>query len=488
MGKSIKENTIYNAVRTASTIIFPLITLPYVNRVLLPDNVGKVDFARSFISYFSLISTLGIFTYGIRECARVKDDKKKLSDIASQLFSINLITTGLAYILMLIILMLTSRFAEYKSLILLYSTTLVFNCLGVEWLNSAMEDFKYITIRSIFFQVLSLILMFTLVLKESDYVFYALILVIATNGASIINIHYRRRFCKIKFTLKIDWKKHFLPILYLFVMTLSQVIFNNADITMLGIMNGDYEVGLYSTAHKIVNMVATVVSSVGIVVMPRLSYYFAEKDFDKANGILNKLLGLNIGVGFPCFTGVIMLANEIAWLVGGDEFSNAASIIRILMIGFIFSLVGGSFLGNAVLIATNKEKYYMIVCCITAIVNIIVNSFLIPVFGGNGAAIATALSSLTILILLLFKVDKNVKISDIKTIFLGPIIGSLGIVLCCLLASILRNLYIRTVVSVITSIIVYGVIQVFLKNKYVMEFVNPIFKHFIKKGNINDSV
>lgn len=464
-----------------STILFPLITLPYVNRVLLPDNVGKVDYAKSFVNYYSFIATLGIFTYAIRECAKVKDDKKKLGDIASQLFSINIITTFLAYGLLIITLIITTKFDDYKALILIHSTTLCFNTLGADWLNSAMEDYKYITIRTVSFQVVALILMFVLVHQSSDYTIYAIIISISANGAGIANIRYRRRYCNVRFTLSIDWKKHLMPILYLFVMTLSQVVFNNVDITMLGMIKGDYEVGLYSTAHKITGMISSVVSSVGVVVLPRLSYFFSRGENEKANDLLRKLLGLNIGLGLPCFTGVIMLSNEISWLVGGNEFIDAAPVMRILIFGFVFSLLGGSFLGNAVLIATNKEKYYMIVCCLTAGINVIVNAILIPVLGANGAAIATALSGLIILILLLFKVDKRVKINDYKTIFSGPIVGCLGIVLCCWLVSFISNIYFRTVLSVGTSILTYFIIQILMRNKYVLEFINPILNKFSRK-------
>lgn len=482
MSNSIKKNTVFNAIKTCSSILFPLITIPYVNRVLLPANVGKVDFARAFVSYFSLIATLGITTYAIRECAAARDDKEKLNNVASQIFSINVITTIIAYVLMTVVMIVTRKFDNYRILIMIQSITLIATTMGADWINSGMEDFKYITIRSMLFQLISLVLLFLFVHKESDYIRYLIISVISTSGASIVNARYRKKYCDVKFTKKIEWRKHIGPILFLFVMTLSQVIFHNADITMLGIMKGDFEVGLYSTAHKITNLVSSVVSSVGIVVIPRLSYYFAKDDFKNANSLLRKLLGLNIGLGLPSFVGVIMMAKDISWLVGGDEFIGAAPVMRILILAFFFSLVGGNFLGNAILIATKNEKYYMIVCCITAVINVIVNALLIPNMGASGAAIATALNGLIILVLLLFKVDSRIRITGVFQLAIAPVIGCIGIVVCCLLCSHISNVYIRATSSVVSSVVVYGTVMILMKNEFILDYMTPVLKKLLKKG------
>lgn len=469
MSKSLKKNTFFNIIKTCSSILFPLITFPYVSRVLLPDNVGKVNFAVSFVNYFALIASLGVQTYAIRECAAVNSDKKKLNNISSQIFSINLCMTVIAYISLLVTLIFARKLDAYRTLIVIQSSTILFTTLGADWLNSAMEDFKFITIRTISFQLISLIAMFALVHKPNDYVKYAIINVVSSSGANIANMWYRKRYCDVKFTLHIDWKRHMIPISLLFVMTLSQTIFHNADITMLGLMWDDYQVGLYSTAHKLTNLVSTVVQSVILVVMPRLSYYFARDDWDNANKLLRKLLLLNIGLGFPCVTGVIMLAKDIVWIVGGDEFAGAASVIQILILGFMFTLVGGSFLGNAILIPTKNEKYYMIVCCVTAIANVIFNAVLIPFLAAIGAAIATAFNALIILVLLLLKVDKRLSIERKLNIFLGPILGCAGICVCCLLSGLISYIWFRVLVSIISSIFVYVFILKLCNNDFVKE-------------------
>ena len=152
MSKSIKINTLFNIIKTCSSIIFPLITFPYANRILLPDNIGKVNFAMSFVSYFALLASLGVQTYAIRECASVKNDKRQLSNVSSQIFSINLCMTIISYLLLFITIVTSEKIENYRVLIIIQSTTIIFTTFGADWLNSALEDFKYIAIRTIIFQ------------------------------------------------------------------------------------------------------------------------------------------------------------------------------------------------------------------------------------------------------------------------------------------------------------------------------------------------
>lgn len=474
MQKSLKKNTILNIIKTCCSILFPLITFPYISRVLLPENVGKVSFAQSFVNYFSLIAGLGITTYAIRECATSKLNKKKLSNLASQFLSINIITTVISYLLLGITIIVSRKFDNYRELIFIESTIILFTTLGADWLNSAMEDFTYITLRSIFFQLISLVLMFIFVRTQEDYYKYAVISVFSTIGPNILNIFYRRRYCTVKFTFKINWKKHIPPIMLLFVMMLSQTIFNNVDITMLGIFQDDYQVGLYSTAYKIVRIISQVVQSLIYVIIPRLSLYFDNQDYENANKLLRKVLSFNIALGLPCVIGVIMLSGDIAFLVGGNEFIGAAPVMSILILSFMFSLVGGSFLGNAILIPMKKEKYYMIVCLITAVINVILNAILIPKFGANGAAVATAANGLVIFILLILKVDKNIYIENIKNIFIAPIIGCILIGIVCLSCSYIQNLWIRVFASVALSGGLYILVLIISKYDLAIDIIKSI--------------
>ena len=179
---NIKLNAILNVIKTISSILFPLITFPYASRILLPENIGKVNFASSYISYFTLIATLGITTYAIRECSIVRNDKKLLSQKASEIYSINLVTTIIAYILLVSSLFAFRFLDTYRTLIIIHSTVILCTTLGADWLNTAMEDFTYITIRTVLFQIISIMLMFVFVKTKEDYVRYAWIIIFSSSG------------------------------------------------------------------------------------------------------------------------------------------------------------------------------------------------------------------------------------------------------------------------------------------------------------------
>ena len=473
--KSIKINSALNVIKTISSILFPLITFPYISRVLMPANVGRVNFGISYISYFSMIASLGITTYAIRECSSVRNDKTILGEKASEIFSINICTMVVSYILLAVSLLLFRGLDSYRVLILIQSTSILFTTLGADWLNSAMEDFEYITLRTIAFQIISLLLMFSLVKSPDDYLKYAAISVFSSSGANIVNIFYRKKFCKISFTKNMNWKKHFKPILLLFVMILAQTIFSSADQTMLGIMKGDYEVGIYSTAHKIENIISQVVSSLAWVVMPRMSFYFAEGNYEKINGMLKKTLLLLMCIGIPTIAGVCALSKEIVMIIGGESYLDAALPLRILMFSFAFSLIGGSFLGNMVLLPSKNENTYMWICCVTAIFNAVLNYILIPHGGAKAAAFTTALSSLLIMILLLLKRDKRIRLDYVIQVSTSPVIGSIALfVYCKIVGLFISNLWGKTAVCIGGSVILYGVILIGMKNDLCMELLEEL--------------
>jgi O-antigen/teichoic acid export membrane protein len=451
-----------------------------VSRILQPENIGKINFGNSFVGYFSLIASLGITTYAIRECSVRKNNKVDLSRTASEIYSINICTTIIAYVAMAISLVFFRRIEPYRDLIVIQSLVIVFQTLGADWLNSAMEDFAYITIRTVIFQVLSLLLIFLLVKHPEDYMIYAAITVFSSSGANILNVFYRKKYCKVKFTSKMRWNKHFNGILLLFVMILAQTIFNSADITMLGIMKGNFEVGLYSTAVKISNIIAQIVSSLAWVVMPRMSQYFSEGDYTKINDMLRKILSVLLTLGLPCAIGGMFLSKEIILIIAGEEYIAASSSLCILMISLIFSLVGGSFLGNMVLLPSKREKTYMTICCVATLVNLVLNYFLIPIGGASAASGTTAFAAFMILLMLLLTVDKRIHIYDMKNVVLPPVIGSIYIAFCCgLVHKFVSGLWITTFMAIAFSVVGYIVIQLILKNEILIETLNPLMRKLL---------
>ena len=478
---SIKINTILNIVKTVFGIIYPLITFPYITRVLMAENIGKVNFGNSIVSYFSLIASLGITTYAIRECAKVRDNQEALNKTASQIFSINIISTLISYLALVITLIVAQPLENYRELICIQSGIILFTTLGADWINSAMEDFKYIAVRTIGMQLVSLVLMFIFVKTPEDYITYAIISVLASSGANVINIFYRRKYCQTRFTFNMDIKKHLPPILLMFSMILSQTIYTNSDTTILGLFRGDYEVGLYSTSVKIYHLVNTTIASVAWVVMPQLSAGFAKKDYQEVNKLLKYALNFIIVLGLPCIVGVNAIALPIIDLLAGSEFYGAVTALHILTITLSFSLLGGWF-GNMIMLPAGREKICLLSCGISALVNIILNIMLIPSFGLNAAATTTAIAECIGLFILFHYRDRNIKVSNLKEMLKAPIMGSIGIVIVALIIRSFVNSYSLTcVVTIISSIMIYAMTLFFMKNEFAMSFLKPILNK-IRKG------
>ena len=476
----LKKNTIYSVIKTCSAIVFPLITFPYISRVLLAENVGKINFGLSIVSYFTLIAGLGISTYAIRECAAVKNDRKKLGNIASQIYSINIITTIVAYGLLLCTLLFYNKMENYRLLITIQSLSIVFTTIGADWLNTATEDFGYITIRTVLFQLISLILMFAFVHEPKDYYKYAVISLVSSSGANLVNVWYRRKYCKLRFTLEINWKKHFTPIVYMFVMILAQTILNSVDTTMLGLIHGDLAVGIYSTATKISNIISQLGGAIMWVVIPRLSIYFAEKNYSEINNILKTVLVFLTTLGFPLALGTIFVADDIITIIAGKGYEPSANVLRVLMIGFLISQFSG-FLGNAILLPSKQEKYYMLVCVVSALVNIVTNYIFIPKYGAVAAAGTTVLSTVVVVVLLLFKVDNNIKISRIRDVFVPQVVGTLLIVGICMFFRNINNIWIRIFLQVGLSVVGYGMVQLLMHNMLVYDLYTSFISKIKKK-------
>ena len=214
--KSVKFNFIMNMILTASSFIFPLITFPYVSRVLLVEGNGYVSFATSVLTYFTMFASLGIPSYGIRACAQVRDDRKELSKVTQELLIINIATTVLVSIDFVITLFTVPQFKEQQTLLWINGATLVLNAIGVNWLYSALEQYTYITVRSLIFKILSIILMFIFVRQQQDYIIYGAITVFAAGGSNILNFINMRKFISIKQVVKYNFKRHLKTIIYFF--------------------------------------------------------------------------------------------------------------------------------------------------------------------------------------------------------------------------------------------------------------------------------
>ena len=269
--KSLTINSIYNIIRTFVTLVFPLLTFMYASRILGVDKIGAVEFSKNFVGYFALLASLGINNYGIREGARLRDSRKKFSKFVHEILLIYICSIIVDYILFFITLYKVQSLSEYHSILLIFSITILFTPLGVEWLYGALEEYRYITLRTILFQIFAILVLFIFVKDASDYLWYSVVLIISSVGSNIMNLLYMHNFVDFKYYGYYDLRIHIYPIFMLFILAISNNLYSYIDTTMIGFIANNTEVGFYSAALKVNRIVVNILGAIGAVAMPRLS-------------------------------------------------------------------------------------------------------------------------------------------------------------------------------------------------------------------------
>lgn len=397
-----------NAILTMSSFIFPLITFPYISRILLPEGTGKVSFATSVVSYFALFAQMGIPTYGIRACAQVRDNKEELSRVTQELLIINLITSVFAYAVLAVVLIAVPRFRTDRILYLIISVTILMNAIGMEWLYKGLEQYTYITVRSIAFKAAAVMTMFLLVHQKSDYVIYGAISVFASSASSIMNFIHARKLISLRPVGNYNFRRHMKAIGIFFAMSCATVIYTNLDKVMLGFMATDTDVGYYDAAVKIKSILVSVVTSLGTVLLPRASFYVEKGLMKEFHRITSKAIEFVWLVAAPLTVYFIFFAAQGVHLLSGSAYDGAILPMQVLMPTLLF--IGlSNITGIQVLIPIGKEKVVLYSEIAGALTDLILNAIFIPRIQSSGAAIGTLVAEFVVLLVQYRAIRKEIR-------------------------------------------------------------------------------
>lgn len=471
--QGMQKNAILNGFKTILTVIFPLITFPYASRVLGVENIGKVNFSNSIVNYFVLLAGLGITTYATREGARIRDDKERLSAFCNQIFSINIITTSISYVALVVCMFVYPSLQGYKALLVVQGFNVIGTTIGIHWLYQIYEDYLYITVRTLFFQILSLVLLFTLVRNSGDYIMYAAVSVVSNVGSNILNFFHSRKYLKLRFSSTLNLKKHLKPIFVIFASTIAITIYVNSDTTMLGIIGTDYNVGIYSTSVKIYTVFKQLISAMILVSLPRLSNLWANGKKDEYYQNARMMLNMILVVVLPVIVGINVLANQAVLILAGKSYIEAVASLRILSVGLLFS-VFGTFYTNAILLPLRKEKGVLVATVVSAVLNIGLNCFLIPIYFENAAAFTTVIAEAGVLIVQILY-GKSIKLGINKMDLSGVIIASIIMgAVCCFINSKISGVIFSSIIVVLVGVIIYFLFLYIFKNSLIMQ-IKDIF-------------
>ena len=464
--RTVKKNDFLNIIRQVSKILFPFITFPYITRVLQVENYGKVGWCTSIIGYFVLLASLGIYDYAIREGARVRENRIKINVFCNEIFSINLIATLLSYLLFIIFILLYPMTKDCKELLVIQSMTILLTALGVEWIYVIYEDYLYVTIRTLGIQILSIILIFIFIKNASDYKKYIIITTVSSIIGFLFNFIYSRKYLTLHFTSNLKIEKHIRPILYLFINSALISVYVNSDITMLGIIKTNTQVGLYEVSVKIYTIIKTIISAVVVVAVPRLSFYLGEKNNRKFEKLALNVFKSMIIMIFPAMVGLYMISNNIVKIIVGQDYLESVLSLKILSIAGLFSLLASFFI-NAILIPYKKEKTVLIATFISAIFNIGLNFIFIPIWGLNGAAITTLIAEIIVTIIGFLNSRDIFPLKDCQRTFIAAVLGCILIIGMCTIISIFQfSIIYDTIFKIIVSMLLYFLTQLSINTKF----------------------
>lgn len=481
---STKYNLIMNYLLQISNFIFPLITYPYISRVLGADGLGKVSFANSVTTYFAALATFGISTYAVRTCAKVRDDAQKLSRTAQELVLANGLTSVIAILLLIPVVIVVPRFRGQWILMLLFGIAVATEFLGMNWFYVSIEKFRYITIRSLVFKSISLLLIFLLVRNKSDYLIYALITVSAMVGSNLVNFIHSRKYISHSLKFPFEIRQHYHYTKWFFIQSVALTLFFNMDITMLGFLSTDSQVGNYEMALKIKYLLSTLVSSLGTFFLPRLSNDYVKKNMKAYWHTVEKSLRYICFITVPMVGFIWMEAGDIINLLGGEEYRSAADILRGLVV-VVFFIGLSTVTGTQILLSMEKEKCVFLSILSGSAVNVILNIALIPRYQAMGAAYATILSEIVVLAVQLFFIRRQNLQLHISEAVKKPVIGTIPAFLGMLILNHLffgSQLHQSGFIRLLSMTGLYGLIYAGILFLIREEIFMELFHMVIKRG------
>ncbi len=395
---SVKKNLILNGINTVASLVFPLFSFPYVARILMPEGIGIVNFQNSIINYLILLTSLGIPMYGMKEVARVRDNLRDRDHLTVEMLGASFALCLLGYAMVWILATFVPQISAHKALFYVLSAGILFNAVGVNWFYMAIEDFEFITVRSLVVKALCTAAIFIFVKTPADIIPYGFTLVGISVGNNLLNFIHLRKCLNLK---AIAWRqisilRHLGPAVQVFMFTLISTIYVQLNQVILGFMSGDRQVGFLVAGLRIPQIIINLVTSASTVLLPRCSNLLGAGRHDEFKAVITDSLNYMIGITLPMAVGVTLLVRPVIMVFCGDDYTPSIPVM-LVNTPFIMAVALGNVLGIQLLYALGKIK--LMVWSMTAglVVSAVLNLVLIPTYGAVGASVATTIAEFTAL-------------------------------------------------------------------------------------------
>lgn len=473
---SIKNNFFHNLLFLLSNILFPLVSFSYAARILGPEGYGKIQFVMVFAQYFVLVAALGIPIFGIREIAKARDDQQQLNKLFSELLFISVSTTLIVLGVYLGIIFSFNWFQADLTYYLLGGLLVFAGFSSIDWYYNGVEQFRFLSIRSITIKAIALIALFLFVQTKNDLINYFLIVIFSTVGNNVWNLLKIRKRISFRFD-ELNFKKHIPVLLTLFGTTISISIYTVVDTLLLGFLADDVSVGFYTAAVKINKMTIPLVLALGTVLIPRIAQSIANNDKNLLQSLTDKSFSFICLIGIPMSFGLFVFAPEFVLVLSGDEYSNAILTMQItaplvILIGF------GHLFGFQLLIPAGLEKKYLYATLAGMTISVVLNLLLISSFKDKGTAIATVAGEILVSFISFYYVNKIMKLNIQWSLALKSMIASsIFLPIAYLLRAYPMDIIIRLLLAIIGSSFFYFMIQIYIfREKQLKEVYSNMIK------------
>lgn len=472
--KSVKINYFYNLIYNLLTLLLPLLTTPYLSRVLGVENIGIYGFTNSIVTYFVLFGCLGTTLYGQREIAYVQDDKEKQSKVFYEIFFVKLISMFISILLYGFSFCIDGTLSLYYQILLIY---LVANVFDISWYLQGIEEFDKTVIRNLIVKVLSIILIFVLVKKTDDLWIYFTIFAVSELLGNITMWIYVPKYLNKPNFKKLNLKKHLKPILMLFIPQIAIKVYTVLDKTMIGVISGNMnDVGFYEQGQNIVRALIVIITAYGIVMASRIAYTYKNSDKKETIKYLKSSFRFSWLLGIPLMLGTIAVADKLVPWFFGDGYDPVSNIIKFTS-PLIIAIGLNNVLGMQYLVPIGRQKDFTTAVVIGALSNFVLNNILIRLFGTIGAVIASVLAETIILIYELYVTRKEFNWLMIFNGIIKYLIA--GIIMFIVIYNIELHLgvsLLNTFIVFIIGVITYFIMLLLLRDSYILDNLNILLK------------
>ena len=479
MTNSILKNIIYKFSLEILRIFIPIISVPYIYRIFKPEIMGQIEFSQSIVGYFFIFAGFGVYTYGLREISRVRDDEKKRNKLFTELFLIS--TVSSIFVTVIYLSYVYFKFNSnilLKNMLLINSIHIISYIFYIEWINEAFENYKFISQKTIFVKVLNLICIFLFIKISDDFYKYLFLINIFVFLNNFISFIYIRKYIKFDFkNLKI--KKYMFPLGITILISNMAILYTQLDKIALGFYSKEIsEVAYYGVAQKVMSILMVIIMSIISVTIPRLSFYLGQNKRDEYEKMFNKIFPFIYLLLFPIGVGIIILSREISIFFGGTAYLPAQAVMIVFGMRIIIVTVE-TILTNHVIFLNKKEKIVAAIYGICGITNFIMKYFLIrfSYFNAASAIFTTMFAEILIIILNVYYIKKylKLKLEVFKSKNLKYLVFSL---LFFPIGYILRKFEFHYMIySIITFILcagVYFILLLITKDRCVKEILEKI--------------